>query len=384
MAIMAAATVLNAQDIDSILSAIESNNSTLKAVRAEVDADKAEARTGLTPADPEVELGYLWGTPKEQGNRIDINVTQTFDFPTVYHFRKLIAEGKASEAEYEYSTRRKDILLQAEKTCIDIIYRNALADVLSHRLESASAIAEAWQKKYDNGSAGSIDLGKAKVSEISARKDFEENEVERKSLEAELARLNGGEKIELKENVFTMPMLPEDFETWYTKAEEENPELQAVSAQLLTAERQVKLAQAEWLPKFSVGYVSERIAGTTLQGIGAGISIPLWEGKGKVKAAKAKAAALESRSKDAALQFKTSLKNMYDKVVSLQKIASDYNESLACMPTLEMLDKALTSGEISLMEYVQGQSEWFDAVSGALETERDCRIGAAEITWWEK
>lgn len=375
---------LVAQDWSSVLSSVEGNNTTLKALRAETEAIKAEARTGLTPADPEVELGYLWGTPKDQGNRLDLNVTQTFDFPTVYHYRKMISRGEATVADFEYATQRKAILLEAEKTCIDIVYHNALANALKRRLDSAQAIADASQKSADKGDISALDLRKAVLNLVAARKDYEANEVTLKGLEDELTRLNGGKEIKVKDDSFSGSILPEDFEEWYTHAESVNPELQAISAQSRNAENQVRLAQAEWLPKFSVGYVSERIAGTSLQGIGAGISIPLWEGKGKVKAAKARSEALKARCEDSAAQFHNTLRNKYHQAVGLQKVASDYKAEVSRIVSLELLDKALASGEISLVEYELEEVMWYDALSGALESERDYLMIVAELNQYSR
>ena len=50
-----------------LLEEIESNNSTLRALRSTMEADRLEARTGLTPEDPSVDLGYLWETKDPQG-----------------------------------------------------------------------------------------------------------------------------------------------------------------------------------------------------------------------------------------------------------------------------------------------------------------------------
>ena len=83
IAVVMAAFPLRAQNLESVLSSVERNNTTLKVLRAEADAAKAEARTGLTPADPELELGYLWGTPKEEGNRIDPVSYTHLTLPTI-------------------------------------------------------------------------------------------------------------------------------------------------------------------------------------------------------------------------------------------------------------------------------------------------------------
>lgn len=375
----AAFLTVHAQTTDQVLAEVERNNTTLKALRAEADAAKAQARTGLTPADPELELGYLWGTPKEQGNRIDIGLSLTFDFPTVYHYRKLIANGEATMADLEYQAARKAILEEAEKTCISITYHNALRSVLALRMDSAQTIADAWQKKFDRGECGILDLNKARLNLVEARKDYEMNEINLKSASEELVRMNGGEAIALEDGIFTDALLPDDFETWYSMAAQRNPELMALSVSADNAEKELKLAKAEWLPKLSIGYTSERIAGTTLQGIGGGISIPLWEGKGKVKAARARNEALKAKAEDSALQFRNSLRNKYNQAKGLQKVVCDYRAEVGRISSLEMLDKALMAGEISLIEYKMEQSLWYDAISSALESERDYHFLLAEL-----
>ena len=49
IAVVMAAFPLRAQNLESVLSSVERNNTTLKVLRAEADAAKAEARSGLTP-----------------------------------------------------------------------------------------------------------------------------------------------------------------------------------------------------------------------------------------------------------------------------------------------------------------------------------------------
>ena len=75
---------LSAQNsIEGILSSIEQNNTTLKAMGDQAQADKLENRTGIFLANPEVEFNRLWGNPGTIGNRNDINVSQSFDIPTI-------------------------------------------------------------------------------------------------------------------------------------------------------------------------------------------------------------------------------------------------------------------------------------------------------------
>ena len=73
--LVAAGAVLaaSAQDIyKNVLQSVEEGSTTLRALHEQALARKAENHTGLTPADPEVEFGYLWAHPSAGGNRKDV------------------------------------------------------------------------------------------------------------------------------------------------------------------------------------------------------------------------------------------------------------------------------------------------------------------------
>ncbi|MCQ2148100.1 MAG: TolC family protein, partial [Bacteroidales bacterium] len=148
---MGSCVVAGAQDFSGILSEIEANNTTIKALRSQADASIMEARTGIAPSDPSVEINYLWGN--KEGNRLDLNVMQEFDFPTVYYWRKKVSQGECSLAEFEYAMGRRDILLEAQSICIDLVYHNALDKELERRLNDAKTISDAYKKNLDKGDA---------------------------------------------------------------------------------------------------------------------------------------------------------------------------------------------------------------------------------------
>jgi len=67
MALLASVSLVAQENIDSILFSIEENNSTLKALREETNAQKLGNKTGIYLSDPDVEFGYLWGNPGKIG-----------------------------------------------------------------------------------------------------------------------------------------------------------------------------------------------------------------------------------------------------------------------------------------------------------------------------
>jgi outer membrane protein TolC len=365
--------------IQNILDIIESNNTTLAALRQQAEAEKAGNRTGIFLPNPEIEFSYLWGSPAEIGNRKDLSVMQSFDFPTAYIYRRQIADGKATQADLQYAMQRKTLLHQTRKICIDLVYCNALKTELDNRLHNAEEIARAYQTKFDKGDANILEYNKAKLNLLNAQKTAENNNIERETLLAELTQLNGGISIALSDTEYETCLLPVEFEQWYSQTEAQNPELQYFAKAIEISRKQEQLNRAMKLPKFAAGYKSERVLGTTFQGIGVGISIPLWENKNTVKHAKAQTAALQYSETDAKMQFYNNLKTQYTKAQKLLQSADEYKQTLQTINSARLLQIALDKGQIALIDYMLELSIYYDAVNRTLETARDAQHAIAEL-----
>ena len=146
--------VLAQNEMETVLREIESNNTTLHALREQTEARKLNNLTGIYLPNPEVEFNYLWGSPSRIGNRNDINVTQSFDFPTAYGYRSKIAKLENSNIELMYKSERISLLMRARQVCASLVYYNALFKEYSGRLLNAERIAETWQIRFDKGRCG--------------------------------------------------------------------------------------------------------------------------------------------------------------------------------------------------------------------------------------
>ena len=266
---------LAAQDYTAVLQEIESNSTTLKALREQAEADKLASRTGIYLDNPEVEFNYLWGDPSVMGNRTDVSVKQSFDFPSAYAYKGKIAKLESVNAELKYKSERVQLLLSAKQLCIELIYFNALSKEYEIRLQHAEAISQSYRKKLENGETNSIENNKAQMNLITVRNEKVRIDVERENILSELKRLNGGKKISFETSDFHLSPLPANFEDWYSGAEVKSPVLQYVRAQVEINEKRIKLNRALGLPKFSAGYMSEKLAGEHFQGVTVGVSISL-------------------------------------------------------------------------------------------------------------
>lgn len=370
--------------VDSVLSAIEKNNTTLSALRKSVDAEKLGNQTGIYLKNPEVGFDYLWSNPSAIGNRTDINIKQSFDFPTAYSYRRQIADSRNLQADLSYQSQRKEILLNARFLCADLMYVNSLLEEKEKRLAHAQSIAVAFQTMYEKGETGILEHNKAQLNLLNNKKEVETLAIERNTVLKQLSALNGGIPVELNGISVTQTVLPSDFDQWYSKAEQNNPALLWLKQEIEVKMQQEKLNRALSLPKASAGYMSEKVVGEHFQGVTVGVSIPLWENKNTVKYAQAQTLAIQSLEVDSKLQFYNQLKIQFDKAVSLQKTALDYRQVLESSNNPALLKKALDMGEISLINYLLELSFTYSAIDNLLKSEYELNKSVAFLNQFEK
>ncbi|MFA6126326.1 MAG: TolC family protein [Bacteroidales bacterium] len=357
--------------VDRIVSGIEKNNTGLSALRSKVEAQKLGNKTGIYLKNPEIGFNYLWGSPTMIGNRVDLSFDQTFDFPTAYRYKGQIAAGRNEQVELDYQQARFSLIQEVRQLCIDLAYTYALQTEYAQRLENAQSIVRSYQAKFDQGDAGIIDLNKARLNLLSIRKEAESNMIGHQALLADLASLNGGTPLQWNESTYPAREIPADFEQWYQKAESLNPILSWLRKEIEISGQQEKLQQAMGLPKFSTGYLSEKIVGEHFQGVTLGMSLPLWENKNTVRQARAQSLAVHDIEHDRKLMFYNQLKMLHTKAISLQKSVGDYRLALQNIDNGTYLKKALEAGEISLIDYIMELSLYYESQTGLLTAERD-------------
>lgn len=372
--------VMAQNEVETVLKQIEENSTTLNAMREQMEADKLNNRTGIYLPNPEVEFNYLWGSPSVIGDRKDFNVTQSFDFATVFGQRSKLSKLQNTNVEIQYKSERINLLLRAKEILIDLAYYNALAKEFRVRLTNAERIAETYQVRFDKGDANILENNKAQLNLTTVRNEMSRIEIEQNSLLSELKALNGGIDVAFSSTDLGGEALASNFNDWYAVAETKSPVLQYVSGQIDISRQQVKLNRAAGLPKLTAGYMSEKVAGERFQGVTVGVSIPLWENKNRVKQAKAQVRAAETALEDTKTQFYNRLQNLYMRSSGLQANALKYRQALSSYNNESLLKKALDAGEISLLNYLLEIEYYYDAMNKVLEAEKDFSLSMAELS----
>lgn len=382
LAALIAALSTNGQTMDALLKSVEQNNTQLTAYKKAADATKSANHAEVVLDD--LELGYnrLWGNPTTIGNRHDVSVSQPIDLPTVFGTKSKVAKGKDALADDEYLARRQEILLEARLCYVDAVYYNALINELQRRCDHAGAMAAMQKKQLEAGDINIIDYNNMRLTLSNAATALTQAKAERNAVMAQLKQLNGGIDISVTDSVYAPVSLPNNFDEWFEKVCASAPTVALTRDGMTLGRRQLALAKQGWLPKLSVGYMSEKTLGEQYQGVAVGMSLPLWSAGKKVKQAKAEAAAAEAMHKAAIEGLKSALSSDYALTKGLIKAASDSKTSLLANDNTANLQKACQAGEMSTLEYLVSLTSYYDAVDKMLSSEHEAQKAYARLTMY--
>lgn len=337
--------------IDRVLRDVEQNNKDLRA-NAQLNASqKLEARIGNSLPDPTVEYEFVRGTRKEAGKEQEMTVAQAFDFPSVYVQRNKLAGAKAESYDRQQALARRDILLQAQLACLDLVALNQQKSLLDRRKANADRLLEDYRRRLATGAATILEVNKIELELLNVQTEYRMNEANRQAKLRELQALNGDIPVSFTDTVYSpAPELPA-----YGPLRDEylasDLELQNLQSEQEIARRTVSLSRSEWLPKFELGYKHNYGEGNHYNGLMAGISIPLYENRHKVRQAKAQRLYTELKLESATLQQDASLRALYDQLLAVRSSLDDYRRVLVPHENIRLLDKALAGGQLSTIDY---------------------------------
>ncbi|MDI6804450.1 MAG: TolC family protein [Bacteroidota bacterium] len=376
--------VLFAQNqTDSLLKSVSKNNKAIIANQHFSDAKKLSYRTGLYPKNPEVEYNYLWGSPKDIGNQIEFNITQSFDFPMVYYYKKQIANQQSAKTGYEQKYFTNDILLQAKLVCYEHIYLNKRAIELTQRLHNAEKYFQLYQQKFNSGDVSVVDLNKAKLNLLFAQNELRFNETERNNILQELKELTGGEDFDFTETSYPSPKELPTYDTVSKTFKQSNPLLRFFESDVLINKLQLKEVKANWLPKFEFGYRSEKVLHQSLQGFHLGITIPLWEGTNTIQHQKLNTIYSASSLEAYKIKSETELGKLYNRALVLKQVLDDTENILKTSNNREVINQLLEVGQISFVEYLLEKSYSYKIIDDYLQTEKEYNISVAKLLRYE-
>ncbi len=370
----------NAQsNIENVLAEIRINNKTILANIQLSEARKLQFKTGLTPVNPTVEYDFLTGKPASAGKQHDLTITQQFDFPTSYVKKSQLAKTQSSQVESILTASRQNVLLEAKKYCIQLVFRNKLSVQLAQQKQNLEKLLVVFQTRLDKGEGDILDLNKAKLQLIQINKQVQQNISDISQFNQKLTALNGGKSIAFTDTTYESIRIIPAFEQLETEYENADPLRKILEQGKLIAQKQVELSKSLWLPKMELGYHYQGILGQTYNGIHTGISIPLWENKNTVKQKRAEFMYSDLQLEEHRNEHYYHIKNLYEKYINLEITIKGYQNIFATLNHAVLLDKAYTLGEITTIQYFMEMNYYTEALTNYLQTEKDFFETIAEL-----
>ncbi|TKG92845.1 TolC family protein [Puteibacter caeruleilacunae] len=367
-----------AQSINDVLESVATNNTILKAEQQEMDATILDNKTGLTPSNPQVNYGRMPAGGSKSGHKTVWGVSQSFSFPTTYFRKVQVAELLNQKAEVQNSAARQEILLEAKKSCIELIYLNKMKDQLEIRTAAIEKLAESLKKRMQTGDASVIEMNKAKIELIKFQNQKNHLETSIQNVEERLAFFNGGQPLNLKHLNYPVAII-ESKDQLLQEAVAKDPVFAAAMLNKDIASAQVKLDKSQWLPDFTVGYESEETPGDKFAGARVGLSIPLWEKKNTVKRSRARLQAVSTRLEAYKQELTSNTVQNFNKFSTQKHNLDNYQQTMNQVRNAELLAKALRLGHISTIEYIHEMSWYYDAEDNAMLLEKEYYLSQAEL-----
>lgn len=368
------------QDPDSLLRSIEANNPMIKSSVKWLESEKYRSKTGIYPENPDISYNYMWGSPDAIGNQQELEITQKFRFPGYYFARSSMQKMEFGQSEIVVEKTINDILFKAQNEIITLIWLTKKELTLSNKLKESSDLLALMQEGFERKEFSKPALDKVRIYHLNNQTAMAKLKSEILVHNEILQQLNGGIPVNFILNDYPIPVVLPAFDSLQAKLTGFNPDIRIANLNMDLSGQKVKVENMNRLPKIEAGYKGETILNQKLNGIHAGISIPLWENKNKVKQAKIEENWSQLNYDQVVSEITSSLKAAYS---NAQAVLQNYMniKEIAADPSLsESTFLLLKAGEISFPEYLSEVQLIFENQLNFLEVERDYFLLLNKIT----
>ncbi|MCD8072539.1 MAG: TolC family protein [Alistipes sp.] len=367
------------EEIAGILKQIEQNNPELEARRKLRDAQTTGVRLDNNLDDPQVEYVHQWGRPSTAGPASELTVTQSFDFPTVYARRAKLAQKRIEVYGHEYESYRQQVLLEGQELCIRVWALRQKQAFLDQAMEDAERVSELISVKAAQGGANALEENKARFEYISAANAAKLNEIELAEAEGRLNTLNGGLPVSLEGSSLEAPSFIRPYDEMAALYESLSPEMLLAVSALKAAGEEIRVSKSKGLPKLSVGYKRDTGPGEKLNGVVAGMTIPLFSNRHNVQRARAEASLAEAELKRMRNDLQSYLLSLYARAELLAASSEQYRAMLDHTDTIGLLKRALGEGHISVIDYYSQLEPVYDSSLTMIEVMEEYHLTCARI-----
>ena len=361
------------------LQQIEENNTTLKAFSSFLESKKLSQKASNNLPDPQGGAYYLPFGDHVSGDYTEFQVTQSFEFPTVYSTRGTLIHMQEAQNAMEYQLKRQEVLLPALKLLNELIFLDKKEEVEQVRVLQSKKIFDQTNELFELEQVGVLDLNKAKIAWIQEQFKLDIISSDLKKIMIQLKNMNGGKELDFAPNDYVGSLIVDDPENLWQEKMQVDPELKILLEQEKVAKQQIKLSKNKSLPNLTAGYNYQGVSGSTYSGIYGGVSIPLWSSRNTVKAAEANYDYQKSFTQVKTDVMHSEFLGEYEVYQVMLKKYQEYQSTLQSLESEALLLQAFKLGELSFMQYYLELQFYQQAFDSMLEMEKQLNQSKAEL-----
>lgn len=358
----------------------------LKQQRANDRATVQEMRNeNMLPA-PEASFGYLWGSNAEAGNKWNLSISQSIDWPGLYRARSRAIDANENALDYLYKSSVVDVRMEARLLLLDLIRAKKILAIDEKIHSDYHAIEALAQREISAANITRLDYNKAVIERVNAGKTLNSDSAYLEAQKCRLAELAGSQEVAAK----VLETLGDEYPNEIIPAEMSeqdlmtlDPAIAAADANLKSAQELLKAEKLSRLPGFSLAYEHETEAAGGFNGFSVGISLPFFGGKGRVKAAELKKLSAQTELMMQSVKRRTTFSAARATARKAWASVEELREVVETDANLKLLEKARNAGQITLREYYQEANYFLEAVKAYEELLYQYHCALAELHRFE-
>lgn len=360
--------MLHTSDIGTVLQSITENNHELQALVQSTGAAKLQLKAENMLEDPTVEYSSFYSRNTTGQSGSELVVSQGFDFPTVYATRHRQNEFARSSLDRSLDAGRRQILLQAKETCLDLVMYRQMDRLLSFQSSIAEDLLDLFSQRYSAGDASSLEVNRIKMELMDVATRVADNNAAMDAAGNTLKAMNGGIDLIFDADFYPLYEDIRDPQEAVKEYMESSAEIMAAADAAKAAEKQVSLNRQNWIPKLEIGYRRNTAIREAENGFIVGGSIPIFSNHRKVAQAKAQSASAHNQLNGVKARSKAEAESLVSEIEETAKALEAYDKGLM-QETLSLLKEALEGGQISVIEYFMESSSIYTSLGNCIVLE---------------
>lgn len=364
--------------VSDVLRQIESNNKSIKVLRLNAASQKAQLDIQNMPEAPAVEYSPFFLSGVHGTASSELVVSQELDFPTLYIGRHRASRVKKEALDNRFSEERCAIMLEAKNLCLELIRLNKEQDILSARMTNSDTLLALFEKRFGNGDANALEVNKIKLERMQVQASVLSNQAAHRTALQKLLAMNANKPLDFSEKEYPPLVEIKDFSVLYDEVMMYDYSVRTATTLERAATMDANISTWNWLPKLQVGYRRNTASGEKSHGFLIGGSLPLFTGNKMSKLAKIQAKTAQLELDNIRLSLENRLQSQFNEMQLLKKTMRSFD--LALMhDTLQKLMAAVTSGQISLLDYYKEAENVYAAMQEYINLEYKYQVLMASV-----